>query len=88
MSKKPIQPGDGDARHGTANGYRNLDCRCTRCRGAWADYIHWQHGQDRPPLSPDDPRHGSSTAYRYWHCRCDACHAGEAKRARDKRRVK
>lgn len=24
-----------DVRHGTANGYSNLDCRCARCRAAW-----------------------------------------------------
>lgn len=27
-----------DPRHGTANGYVNLTCRCQRCRAAWADY--------------------------------------------------
>lgn len=27
-----------DRRHGTANGYGNLKCRCSRCRGAWAEY--------------------------------------------------
>lgn len=25
----------GDVRHGTENGYSNLDCRCARCRAAW-----------------------------------------------------
>lgn len=28
-----------DPRHGTANGYNNLRCRCERCRKAWAAYI-------------------------------------------------
>lgn len=27
-----------DPRHGTANGYNNLGCRCKRCRRAWAVY--------------------------------------------------
>jgi hypothetical protein len=29
-----------DPRHGTANGYDNLGCRCPPCTSAWADYIH------------------------------------------------
>ncbi|WP_432485003.1 hypothetical protein [Kineococcus esterisolvens] len=28
----------GDARHGSANGYRNLGCRCPACTAAWTDY--------------------------------------------------
>ena len=28
-----------DPRHGTGNGYSNLDCRCTRCKRAHADEI-------------------------------------------------
>jgi len=28
----------GDARHGSANGYRNLACRCERCTEAWTTY--------------------------------------------------
>lgn len=27
-----------DPRHGTANGYRNLGCRCPRCTAAWTEY--------------------------------------------------
>lgn len=29
-----IQPGDGDPRHGTTNGYRNHRCRCRPCTDA------------------------------------------------------
>lgn len=29
-----IEPGDGDPRHGSANGYNNLGCRCPDCRDA------------------------------------------------------
>ena len=25
--------------HGTAGGYTNHRCRCSECRGAWADYM-------------------------------------------------
>lgn len=27
-----------DVRHGSANGYRNLGCRCARCTQAWTEY--------------------------------------------------
>ena len=27
-----------DPRHGSANGYRNLGCRCPRCTQAWTQY--------------------------------------------------
>ena len=56
---KIIQPGDGDPRHGTANGYNNLHCgkqpdgsrrACTPCRNAAAER-HYQYmnepGTDR-----------------------------------------
>lgn len=33
-----IQPGDGDARHGTANAYRNHGCRCDACTAANREY--------------------------------------------------
>lgn len=36
MGRKGIQPGDGDPRHGTANGYNNLGCHCEPCKAAWA----------------------------------------------------
>lgn len=32
-----------DPRHGTANGYTNLGCRCERCRRAATEY-HWRNG--------------------------------------------
>jgi hypothetical protein len=28
----------GDPRHGSANGYRNVGCRCDRCTEAWTTY--------------------------------------------------
>lgn len=33
-----------DARHGSANGYRNLGCRCARCTAAWTDYQRQRRG--------------------------------------------
>jgi hypothetical protein len=30
--------GTEDHRHGSANGYGNLGCRCDRCRAAWTAY--------------------------------------------------
>jgi hypothetical protein len=33
--RTPIQPGDGDPRHGTVNGYGNLQCRCPDCTEAY-----------------------------------------------------
>lgn len=32
--KTKITEGDGDPRHGTSNGYSNLDCRCPLCTEA------------------------------------------------------
>lgn len=31
-----------DPRHGTSNGYTNLECRCQLCREAWA-VAHWTY---------------------------------------------
>lgn len=66
-----IVPGDGDPRHGTENGYGNLRCRCTACRGAHADYIA-DKKRDRW-LPPDDPRHGTCNGYGNYNCRCTPC---------------
>jgi hypothetical protein len=37
VTRSRITAGDGDPRHGTANGYGNLKCRCPRCTRAWRD---------------------------------------------------
>lgn len=38
-----MEPGDGDPRHGTQNGYLNLECRCDACResntASQAEYV-------------------------------------------------
>lgn len=70
--RQRISEGDGDPRHGTVNGYGNLDCRCPACTDAWrADYAE----RRRLPrtLAPDDDRHGTPNGYGYWHCRCRRC---------------
>lgn len=74
----------GDPRHGTANGYNNLKCRCGRCRAAWAakwgDYYRRVLATPRPELP-----HGTESRYIHRGCRCDACkHA--ARNARWERR--
>lgn len=43
--KRTIQPGDGDPRHGTSNGYNNLKCRCPECTTAWAVYFRPLHAK-------------------------------------------
>lgn len=73
--KRPtIRPGDGDPRHGTLNGYTNLNCRCQPCRDAWAEYCLGQRAsRRRRGLEPDDPRHGNPSTYWNWGCRCMHC---------------
>jgi hypothetical protein len=45
--KEPrIQPGDGDARHGTLNGYNNHGCRCGLCVDAYRIYRHNYDARD------------------------------------------
>lgn len=50
MRSKGITPGDGDARHGTLNGYSNLRCRCEDCKRAnnvnHTDYLN-RHPEQR-----------------------------------------
>ena len=42
----------GDDRHGSANGYRNLGCRCDRCTRAWTDYQRARREADRGGDAP------------------------------------
>lgn len=57
-SGRRLEPGDGDPRHGTANGYSNLKCRCKECRAAWATYgrekgysVAWRRRQGMRPAA-------------------------------------
>jgi len=76
-----IYPGDGDARHGTDNGYRNLRCRCPECTTAHSAALTRERAK-RAPLAFWDPRHGTYGAYTNWGCRCDACRAATAEQQR------
>jgi hypothetical protein len=85
-----------DPRHGTANGYCNLKCRCDACRNAWrewmSDYNH-RTGRHRPQTiylaevtkRPEDVPHGTNSRYRRG-CRCDECRARQTALKRDWRR--
>ena len=75
MEKSRIHEGDGDPRHGTDNGYRNLGCRCEPCTTAEAEYQHrrvWSRptsgqskGDDCAVLGCDNPPHVKKLC---WSC--------------------
>ena len=70
-----------DPRHGTPNGYYNLDCRCEACRAAWRDYKRLNdHIKGRHAPRETLKRHGP-TRYRKG-CRCDVCRAAIAAQKR------
>jgi hypothetical protein len=71
--KNPVQPGDGDPRHGTMNGYINHGCRCDLCRAANTEYCRVRRIER--DLAPNDPRHGRWTTYFNYACRCVRCKA-------------
>lgn len=87
MTRKDVHitPGDGDPRHGTSNGYNNLDCRCVECQSAWAAYTATVLRKNRHAKSvdPNDPRHGTENFYTNYACRCPACRAIHAAYARN-----
>lgn len=83
-----IQPmfDPADPRHGTANGYRNLKCRCDECRHAWRDYertpqaMRRKERYRRVTLGQRPARHGRTHGLRstyVWGCRCDWCREAE-----------
>lgn len=82
-SRARIVAGDGDQRHGTANGYCNLRCRCDSCRRAWAELSLKMKGQRADRLTAQDARHGLPSTYANYSCRCGLCRAAAtgAKRA-------
>ena len=47
--KAAFQADPEDPRHGSANGYRNLACRCERCTTAWTTYQ--RERREAPPAS-------------------------------------
>ena len=76
-----------DPRHGTANGYVNLGCRCFRCRNAWADRALRDRASRAARLAADPTLapHGRATTYRNWGCRCDECTAAHSEAGRRRR---
>lgn len=62
----------GDERHGTANGYGNLYCRCEPCRAARSVY-QYEQVQKRHQKPVPAHVHGTTNGYGYYGCRCAAC---------------
>lgn len=82
-----ITPGDGDARHGTTNGYSNLKCRCQDCRDAWASWYKADRYAREAQLSRAvpgryQPEHGKASTYENWLCRCDPCRTAHSAKDR------
>lgn len=76
-----------DPRHGTANGYNNLGCRCDRCRAAWAAYVNDRNhrtGRHVPrdvylaEMADRPIPHGTESGYRDRGCRCRWCRDASA----------
>lgn len=80
-----------DPRHGTYNGYQNLNCRCQPCRDANAEYVR-KRRSGRAAEIAENPRraeHGRVSTYHNWGCRCDRCteaHRFAKRRQRARRR--
>lgn len=73
-------------RHGTISGYNAHECRCRKCRAAWAVVIE-ERRDKRGKLKPGDPRHGTLNGYTNYRCKCEKCRAAFA-RYQAKRREK
>lgn len=74
-----------DPRHGTANGYGNLRCRCDACREAHRKNHARYMARVRTTgqlVNGQDVLHG--TSYRYdVGCRCDMCREAHNAKSRD-----
>lgn len=70
-----ITPGDGDPRHGTANGYLNLYCRCDECRAANTRKVRRDRADRTRRLEANyaSLTHGNDSTYQNWGCRCRPC---------------
>jgi hypothetical protein len=82
-TRSRIVPGDGDPRHGTANGYANLGCRGPDCRRANAEAAAAQRAARKATPVPEWV-HGTIGGYTNWGCRCGPCN--EARRADEAQR--
>ncbi len=67
----------GDPRHGTANGYTNLRCRCPDCQAANAEKMQGERSGRTARLAADLDLapHGEANTYSNWRCRCRPCTA-------------
>lgn len=81
-----------DPRHGTSNGYGNLNCRCKKCKAAWAAHISIMTANRKKKLKKDPTLvpHGRASTYTNWGCRCKPCTkaANEDRRERKARKRK
>lgn len=75
---------DDDPRHGTANGYGNLKCRCDRCREA-NRLAHSAYMERIRVEGRVLGRHGTALSYDSG-CRCQSCKAAHNKKSRDYKR--
>lgn len=75
MTAARITSGDGDPRHGTANGYGNLKCRCGACRAAWAEKcrVRRERRQAKLKAGLSVVTHGNGATYTNHGCRCRPC---------------
>lgn len=91
MTKPTLPP--NDPRHGTANGYNNLGCRCQPCRKAWADtYRERSHRlgwhapqQEYLAVVHDQAANNHGTEGTHKRCKCATCRRA-ATTARNQRR--
>jgi hypothetical protein len=91
-----IQPGDGDPRHGTFNGYSNQRCRCELCREANSNRMKEYRSTNlrrygtvnKIQPGDGDPRHGTINGYTAHACRCDLCKAVGKEYGKRYRRIK
>jgi hypothetical protein len=77
-NKRPLAP--DDPRHGTANGYGNLGCRCDACREAntishmeWVRRSHYNVPMDEWNRLRRTRYKVHGTEGTYKTCKCDAC---------------
>jgi hypothetical protein len=76
-----------DPRHGKPSTYTNHKCRCSKCRAAWAAYVHRAQARRKQALI-DDPTiapHGRESTYGNYGCRCADCRAAWVKAAQHRK---
>ncbi|SEB81049.1 hypothetical protein SAMN04489807_2108 [Microbacterium hydrocarbonoxydans] len=79
----PAPLAEGDARHGTPNGYRNYRCRCEPCSEAHR-LDKARRRQEGPKGTRQPAQHGTLSKYT-GGCRCDDCRRATTIAAREYR---